>query len=229
MGTFLLSWLAYPLAVLVLCVGIGLLVRRIAGSPALPGVLLLPIGFAGLVVVVVFFTLASTTAPLAGVALVVTAVVGFAVARRELRAVLRPSRVWLWPGLAALLPAGSIAAPIVLTGQAGLTGYGRIVDTAHQLMFAVWLKGEGRTVPVEGLVGRGHDCATQSPRSSASCAQRTPPWTGSRSSCLQGRRRATAPRSRREQPAEGSAAEAGPTVSVRNVGRPGVSLPRIPW
>jgi hypothetical protein len=152
MVTFLLSWLVYPLLVIALSLGIGLLVRALAGRQALPGVLLLPVGFAGAVVVVVIFTLLSQTAPLAGVALALVAVVGFVVARREVRGDLRPSHSWLWPGLAALLPAGSVAAPIVLTGQAGLTGYGRIVDTGHQLMLADWLSEKGRTVPIEGLV-----------------------------------------------------------------------------
>ncbi|MBA2261177.1 MAG: hypothetical protein H0W03_00745 [Solirubrobacterales bacterium] len=47
MVTFLLSWLVYPLLVIALSLGIGLLVRALAGRQALPGVLLLPIGIAG--------------------------------------------------------------------------------------------------------------------------------------------------------------------------------------
>ncbi|HEV2771033.1 MAG TPA: hypothetical protein VGV40_12690, partial [Solirubrobacteraceae bacterium] len=145
--TLVLSWLAYPLVVLALSLGIGLMVRRVAGPEALPGVLLLPVGFAGVVAVSVFPTQLPATAPLTGVAVLVVAVVGFALARREVVGMLRPTREWRWPALAALLPAGAIAAPVLLTGQPGMTGYGRITDLAHQLEFTEWIITMGRVVP----------------------------------------------------------------------------------
>ena len=150
--TFVLSWLVYPLLVLALSLGIGLLLRRVAGSEALPGVLLLPVGFAGIVAIGVFPAQFDATAELAGVVILVVAVLGFLLAGRGRLGALRPSRSWLWPGLAALLPAGAIAAPVVLTGQPGLTGYGRIVDIAHQLDLTAWLTSAGRNVPVESMI-----------------------------------------------------------------------------
>jgi hypothetical protein len=150
--TFVLSWVVYPLLVVALSLGIGLLLRRLAGSDALPGVLVVPVGFAGIVALVVFPTQLDATAELAGVLVLAVAVGGFLLTGRGLLTTLRPTRAWLWPALAALLPAAAIAAPIVLTGQPGLTGYGRIVDTAHQLDLTAWLTSEGRRVPVESMI-----------------------------------------------------------------------------
>lgn len=152
MVTLVLSWLVYPLVVLALSLGIGLLVRRVAGPEALPGVLLLPVGLAGVVAVSVFPTQLTATAPLTGVAVLVVAVVGFALARREVVGVVRPTREWRWPALAALLPAGAIAAPVLLTGQPGMTGYARITDLAHQLEFTEWITTMGRVVPAESAI-----------------------------------------------------------------------------
>ncbi len=150
--TFVLSWLVYPLLVLALSLGIGLLVRRVAGPEALPGVLLLPVGLAGVVAVSVFPTQLTATAPFTGVAVLVVAVVGFVVARRQVLGLVRPTREWLWPAVAALLPAGAIAAPVLLTGQAGMTGYARITDLAHQLKFTEWITTMGRVVPAESAI-----------------------------------------------------------------------------
>jgi len=150
--TFVHAWVAYPLLVLALSLGIGLLLRRIAGPRALPGVLVLPVGFAGIVAISVFPTQLDATAELTGPAILATAVLGLILARKEVRNILRPSRAWSWPALAAVLPAGSIAAPIVLTGQPGVTGYARIVDIAHQLELTSWLTSMGRVVPVESTV-----------------------------------------------------------------------------
>ncbi|MBA2261521.1 MAG: hypothetical protein H0W03_02505 [Solirubrobacterales bacterium] len=147
MMTFLLSWLILPLLVAVLSLGIGLLLRRVAALPDLAGVLLLPVGFAGVVVISDYTTQFGVTAELTGPAIVAVALAGLVVARRDLPAIVRPARAWLWPGLAALLPAGAIAAPVVLTGNAGLTGYGRIVDIGHQLKFTDHIATAGRQVP----------------------------------------------------------------------------------
>ncbi len=150
--TFIVAWVAYPLLVLALALGIGLLVRRVAGPRALPGVLLVPVGFAGIVAISVFPTQLDAIAELSGALILVVAVVGLVLARRELAQIVRPSRAWTWPAVAALLPAGAIAAPIVLTGQPGLTGYTRIVDLAHQLEFTSWITSMGRVVMPESAI-----------------------------------------------------------------------------
>jgi hypothetical protein len=147
MVTFLLSWLVFPLLVAVLSLGIGLMVRRVAALPELAGALLLPVGFAGVMTISGYTTQLDVTAELTGAAIAVVALAGFVVARRELLAMVRPARAWLWPGLAAALPAGAVAAPVVLTGNAGLTGYGRIVDIGHQLKFTEHITSAGHQMP----------------------------------------------------------------------------------
>ncbi|MEX2448582.1 MAG: hypothetical protein WD404_07545, partial [Solirubrobacterales bacterium] len=57
------AWIAYPLVLLALCLGLGLLVDVLCGR-RLPGALLAPAGLAGIVVVGQFTTLAEATAEL---------------------------------------------------------------------------------------------------------------------------------------------------------------------
>jgi hypothetical protein len=140
------SWLLYPLVLALLSLGSGLLLLRVAG-PELPRVLVLPAGFALVVVVSVLLTWAGATAPLAAPAVGVVALVGFAAGWRPLRDAVADWRTGLWPAVAALLPGGTIAAPIVLTGHAGFTGYSRIVDIAFQFEIAEWFQHHGRAVP----------------------------------------------------------------------------------
>jgi hypothetical protein len=145
MLSFIQSWLLVPALLAVLALGAGLLLRR-TGTRAIPGVLLLPIGFAAVIVLCTLLTYLPETAPFAGLAAVVLALGGFIGARGSLHE-LRPRRAWVWPAVAALLPAGAIALPVLLTGQPGFTGYGRIVDLSHQFDLASWLVSEGRSRP----------------------------------------------------------------------------------
>jgi hypothetical protein len=142
---FLQSWLLVPALLGVLALGAGLLLWR-PGTRAVPGALLVPVGFAAVTVLCTLLTYLPETAPFAGLAAVVLALAGFIVARRSLHH-LRPRRAWLWPAVAGLLPAGAIALPVLLTGQPGFTGYGRIVDLSHQFDLASWLVSEGRSTP----------------------------------------------------------------------------------
>ncbi|HEV2771064.1 MAG TPA: hypothetical protein VGV40_12850 [Solirubrobacteraceae bacterium] len=143
---FLLSWLLYLLVLAGLCLGCGLLLRRLAGD-ALPSALLLPAGLAVVVVVAVLLTFLAVTAPLTAPALVFLALAGFALTGRRGLAALRPGRSWRWPALAAALPFAALAAPVLLTGQPGFTGYARIVDLAFQMDIAAHLVADGRSVP----------------------------------------------------------------------------------
>src|SRR4051794_12905047 len=142
---FLQAWLLFPVVLALLSLGTGLLLRRL--SPVLPAVLVLPVGFAGVIVVATLLTYLDATAELAAPALAVVAVAGLALGLRDVRFgdLRQRARGAIPPVLAALLPAGAIAAPVVLTGRAGFTGYGRIVDGALQLDYTQYLQHLGVT------------------------------------------------------------------------------------
>lgn len=150
--TFLLAVLAFPLLLGALSLGFGLLVQRLSGM-AVPALLLAPLGFAAIVGVSQLTTWSGVTAPLTPVALVVLAVVGVALARRDAAARWRVRRSgWWWgwaAGFAAYLTA---AAPVILTGHVTFPGY--LLDTtgAIQLMGAERLITEGHsfTIPDSG-------------------------------------------------------------------------------
>ncbi len=122
----LVAWVAFPVILVVLAIGCGLLVGRLAGSE-LPRALLPAVGLALIVVIASFFTLADTTAELATPVVVALGLSGLVLGRRSLA---RPSG---W----ALAAAGGVfavyAAPIVLSGEATFAGYIRLDDTATWL------------------------------------------------------------------------------------------------
>src|SRR5919109_1187646 len=105
LGLFLLAWVVAPLLMLAVSLGLGLLVRSIAGGGA-SGVFVLPVGFAAALVIGSLFTQWGATAELTPVALVLPAVAGLLIGGRSLRHELRPSA---WPAVAAL--AGFAAGP----------------------------------------------------------------------------------------------------------------------
>jgi len=142
---FLLSWILYPAALAAICLGCGLLVHLL-GRHALPRVLILPVGFAAMVVVATVLTVLDATAELAAPALVVAALVGVALALRRDRTLVLPSASWWWPAVAMALPFTALALPVVLTGMPGLSGYVRIVDLAAQIDLASFLVDHGRSL-----------------------------------------------------------------------------------
>src|SRR4051795_7467845 len=127
MGVFLLSWLAAPVLLAVLSLGSGLIVAALAertGTPrgdAFPPVLVVPIGFALLVILASLLTNSELTAPLSGVGPLVVALAGLFVGRHRLRGRLPAWRGTSWALLAAALPFAALAAPVVMTGEAGIT------------------------------------------------------------------------------------------------------------
>ena len=135
----------FPLLALIASTGCGLLVRRLAGD-SLPPVLVLPCGFAGMIVVGTAGTSISALAPATGWLIVAVAVAGFISARPLLR-VPWPASENAWWGVAAAAGAfTAFAAPVVLTGAPTFTGYLRIVDLAHQFDFTQQLIQDGRSV-----------------------------------------------------------------------------------
>jgi hypothetical protein len=127
----LAAWLLYPLALALLCLGLGLLVGRLADW-RLAGVLLLPVGFVTLMALARLLVQAHASARLALPAVVALALVGLVVERERLRA-LRPDP---WITLAALGVFAVFAAPVVLSGTPTFAGYLALPDTSHQLALA---------------------------------------------------------------------------------------------
>ena len=122
MSTLLVPWLAFPLLLLALSLGCGLLVERGAGM-RLPGALVLPVGFAAVVVISLIVTMHGATAELAAPAVIAIAVAGFVLARK------RPRPAVDWWALAAACGVFAVyAAPVVLSGEATFPGYIKLDD-----------------------------------------------------------------------------------------------------
>ncbi len=95
-----------------------------AARETLPGALVLPVGFAVVILAGELATLSGATAGLAGPAVVVLAIAGLVLAPPW------PVRAWAWPAAAATATYAVYAAPIVLSGQATFAGYIKLDDTA---------------------------------------------------------------------------------------------------
>jgi hypothetical protein len=148
-GVFLLAWVVFPALMLVLSAGAGLALRSAAGPTAVPSLLVVPAGFALLAVVCGLFCDSASLAPLAAPACVVVAVVGLVLGRRPLRRVIarraRGSDAW---AVAAAIGAWAIvAAPIVLSGKPGFTGYAHIVDISYEFDLSAHFASSGRSIP----------------------------------------------------------------------------------
>jgi hypothetical protein len=169
-GLFLSAWVLFPLLLLGVSAGSGLLVRQISGG-AVSGVLLLPVGFALAVAICTLGTSITWLAPSAGALAVVVAITGVLLERHSLRIPgRRISGSVIYPAIAAFAAFAVIAAPVVLTGTPSWTGYGRIVDIAFQMDFAQYLGEAGRHVPIGnssfnetilGLTGNGYPGGAQ--------------------------------------------------------------------
>lgn len=132
------AWVLYPLVLLGLCGGVGLLVDAISGR-RLPGVLVAPVGLAAIVVVGQFTTLTDATAGLTMLAVVALAVIGAALALPW-----RFGRPDHWPIAAALAVFAIYAAPVVLSGEPTLAGYGTVDSSATWLAITDHLMEHGR-------------------------------------------------------------------------------------
>jgi len=148
-GIYLVAWVVFPALMILLCGGAGLLVRRVTGPDSIPPVLILPVGLALLVVVAGIFCYAAPTAPLAGPALVVVGVAGLMLGRGSLARVIRRRGrgIEVWPIAAGLGAWALVAAPIVLSGKPGFSGYAHIVDISYELDLAAHFAHSGRHIP----------------------------------------------------------------------------------
>ena len=134
----LLAWVLYPVVALVVCTGLGLLAERLSGAE-LPGVLLVPLGWAGLVGVTQLPTYWNWSAELTLPLVIVLAAAGLLLGRERLRR--RPDP---WPLAAALGVLGVYAAPVILSGEATFAGYTVLGDTSIHFIGSDVLLENGR-------------------------------------------------------------------------------------
>ena len=150
---YFLALFVYPALLGVLSLGLGLLAGRIAGVH-IPGALLAPLGFAGIVCLTQLGTQLSATAKLTAPLLVILTVAGLALGRGRLRALASPAA--LPAMLVAVAAFVAYAAPVMLSGQVGWTSYG--VDTTPPIHWlgADQLANHGRSFVDVGRSSSAH-------------------------------------------------------------------------
>jgi hypothetical protein len=149
--TLIVCWLLFPAVLAALSLGSGLLVERVART-RLPVELLVPTGFAAIVVIALFATLLAATAPLTVPVVLTLGVVGLATA---LPARLR--RFDAWAVLGAVAVFAVFAAPVVLSGDATFAGYVKLDDTATFLAMTDRALEHGRSLA--GLAPSSYEAA----------------------------------------------------------------------
>jgi hypothetical protein len=133
-----LAWMIFPLVLLALCGGLGLLVDTLVGR-RLPGAVVAPVGLAAIVVMGQFTTLLDSTAELTAPLLVVLALLGAASSLPW-----RFGRPDPWPAAVALAVFAVFAAPVVLSGHPTFAGYIKLDDTATWLALTDRVMEHGR-------------------------------------------------------------------------------------
>jgi len=122
---FIVAWTLLPGLFVAFSVGCGLLVERLS-TVRLPGVLLVPLGLATIVVLARAAITLDLTAELATPLIIVATVVGFVLGWDRLR----DAAVDRWAIAAAFVVFCVYAAPVVLSGSATFLGYTVLGDTA---------------------------------------------------------------------------------------------------
>lgn len=138
--SMLVAWVVYPLVLGLLCGGLGLLVDLLTGR-RLPGTLILPVGFAAMVVVGEFTTATDATAELT-----MPLILGLAVAGAGLSLPWRfgrPDRPATGIVVAVFLVFG---APVILSGDPTFAGYIKLDDTATWLAMTDRVMEHGRSL-----------------------------------------------------------------------------------
>lgn len=133
------SWVIFPLVLLALSVGLGLLIERASGG-LLAGVLVLPLGTAGLVVASQLTTYFNLTAEFTTLLVVILAAAGLVLGFGRLRSLTLDR----WATAAAVAVFAIFAAPVVLSGEATFAGYTVLGDTSIQMIGADQLLETGR-------------------------------------------------------------------------------------
>jgi hypothetical protein len=135
----LVPWLVFPLVLLVLAFGCGLLVEQASGL-TLPWPLLPPLGLALVIVEADLVTMTGSTAQLATPLAAALAIAGYGLGWRRGR---RPDG---WSIGAAAGVFAVYAAPIVLSGKATFAGYVSLDDTSTWLTLTDRVMTHGRTL-----------------------------------------------------------------------------------
>ena len=139
--TFAVVWLAFPVVLGLVCFGCGLLLEEVTRR-RLPVLLLMPMGFAFVIVLVQLATISDATAELGVPAAVAAAAAGFGLSYPW-------GRIDPWAVLAPLLAYAVYAAPVVLSGDPTFTGYIKLDDTATWFALTDRVMEHGRSL--EGL------------------------------------------------------------------------------
>ena len=137
--TFVTATILFPLLLVALSLGTGLLVDRVAGG-AVPGALLVPLGLAGLVVVAELFAWQPATGSLTPFALLICGIAGFALGLARLRS-LRPN--W-WLIAAAVAAYVALCGPVLLSGHVTMAGYLLDTTVGFHLLGSDYLLEHGR-------------------------------------------------------------------------------------
>lgn len=120
--SLILSWVLFPLVLVAIGAGWGVIVERAAGA-RVNGALLLPLGLAAALVLAGTLTAFTATAPAAATVVACGAVAGLLFAWPG-------RRLSLWPLLGALGVLLAYGAPVLLSGQATFLGFIKLDDTA---------------------------------------------------------------------------------------------------
>ncbi|MDQ3724987.1 MAG: hypothetical protein M3335_03690, partial [Actinomycetota bacterium] len=134
------AWVVYPLVLAALCGGLGLLVDFLAGR-RLPGALVVPVGFAAMVVVGGFTTAFEATAPLTVPVVLALAIIGVGLSWP-----LRFGCPDPLPLLVAVAVFAVFAAPVVFSGQPTFAGYIKLDDTATWMTMTDRVMEHGRSL-----------------------------------------------------------------------------------
>ncbi len=135
----LACWVLFPLVMLAVATGCGLLVEQAAGL-RLPGVLVPPVGTALVLAAADFTTTWNVSARFTVPLVIALAVLGYGISfpwRRRLDA---------WAAAAGVVVLAAYAAPIVLSGSATFAGYITLDDTATWLALADQALAHGRAL-----------------------------------------------------------------------------------
>jgi hypothetical protein len=147
---FLLTTLAYPLALLVACVGAGLLVKHASGGWL--AVALLPVaGAAALIALAQLMTYVPALAPLTPYAMVALALAGYALAwSRAPDAARDVASIWRaadcgWPLATGVLVYALALAPVLASGRPTFSSFMALSDSAVHMLGADYLLRHGQS------------------------------------------------------------------------------------
>jgi hypothetical protein len=149
--TLFVCWLVFPLLLGAICFGCGLAVERCSRTPIQP-TLVIPVGFAAVVVIGLFTTLWAQTARLTLPSVLAVAALGLAGSLpRSL------PRIDPWAVGSAVVVFAVFAAPVLLSGEATFAGYIKLDDTATFLALVDRALEHGRSL--DGLAPSSYEAA----------------------------------------------------------------------